>query len=144
PRGSTGAERRLPIAASANEARTPGSSFAISSDTIVSGTTTAVGQNGALSSEYRSRKAQQAELAAGPTETLFTRRWTPRPPAGAPSRGGPRSGPLHLASLWAHNSVGGIPVGARSDGPRSSPHGHQGRTRARGDGQSSARAIRSR
>src|SRR6266550_9625460 len=29
---------------------------------------------------------------ASRTETLFTRRRTPRPPAGAPPRGGPRSG----------------------------------------------------
>jgi len=31
-------------------------------------------------------------MAADLTETLFTRRRTPRPPAGAPPRGGPRSG----------------------------------------------------
>ena len=31
---------------------------------------------------------------SAPAETLFTRRWTPRPPAGTPSRGGPRLAPL--------------------------------------------------
>src|SRR5438132_2257079 len=43
---------------------------------------------------------------ASRTETLFTRRRTPRPPAGAPPRGGPRSGrrrisaqPQHVPSL---------------------------------------------
>src|SRR5438093_5611963 len=68
-------------------------------------------------------------VASGLTETLFTRRRTPRPPAGAPPRGGPRSGRGHLSALDQEDSSRGAVtiqdfqrstdqfVGARFDGP---------------------------
>src|SRR5207253_10420716 len=48
---------------------------------------------------------------ADATETLFTRRRTPRPSAGAPPRGGPRSRRRRLLTLdQEHSSGGAVPV----------------------------------